>query len=151
MIDGVVISRPPVFRDERGAVLRMLRTDDPHFSGFGEVYFSVVNPGVVKGWRRHREMTMTLAVPAGRVLLVLYDDRPDSPSHGAVQEVSFGPDEHLVVTVPPGVWNGFMGTGDEPSLVTNCASILHRPDESDRLELSDPAIPYRWPASGTGR
>ena len=49
MIDGVVITPLKQIRDERGAVLHMLRTDAPHFAGFGEVYFSVVNPGVIKG------------------------------------------------------------------------------------------------------
>jgi dTDP-4-dehydrorhamnose 3,5-epimerase len=145
MIDGVVVTRPPVFRDERGSVLRMLRTDDAAFAGFGEVYFSTVNPGVVKGWKLHREMTMTLAVPIGRVLLVLFDDRADSPTRGQVQEIAMGPEAYQTVTVPPMVWNGFMGLAEAPSLVCNCASILHRPDESDKRDIGDPTIPYRWP------
>lgn len=148
MIHGVVVDRPKVFRDDRGAVMRMLRADDPHFAGFGEVYFSLVNPSVIKGWKRHREMTMALSVPSGKVLLVLYDDRPGSETFGSIQQVTLSPEDHCVVMIPPMVWNGFMGLGDGVSVVTNCASISHRPDEADTRDLRDPAIPFQWPASG---
>ena len=145
MIDGVVISRPKVFADQRGSTMRMLRIDDPHFVEFGEVYFSTVKPGAVKGWKRHREMTMTLAAPIGRVLLVLYDDRPASSTRNEVQEIELGPHDYKVITIPPMLWNAFMGLGDSPSILTNCASIPHRSDEADGRDVDDPAIPYCWP------
>ena len=53
--------------DERGAVLHMLREDDPAFERFGEIYFSLVYPGVVKGWHLHKRMTLNYAVPIGMV------------------------------------------------------------------------------------
>ena len=56
----------------------MLRADDPHFIDFGEIYFTSIYPGVVKGWHRHREMTLNYACIFGRIKLVLYDDRPGS-------------------------------------------------------------------------
>ena len=31
----------------------MLRADDPHFLQFGEIYFTSVYEGVVKGWHKH--------------------------------------------------------------------------------------------------
>jgi dTDP-4-dehydrorhamnose 3,5-epimerase len=144
MIDGVVISHPKVVVDRRGAVMRILRTDDPHFCGFGEVYFSIVNPGIVKGWKRHRNMTMTLSVPVGRILLILYDDRPESLTKGDVQEVELGPHDYKVVTVPPMLWASFMGMDDRPSLLTNCASIPHTPEEADDRNVDDPMFPYHW-------
>ncbi len=56
--------------------------------GFGEIYFSTVYRGVVKGWHRHREMTLNYACIHGRIKLVLYDDREGSPTarrdHGAL-------------------------------------------------------------------
>lgn len=149
MIEGVVSFRPLVHVDARGSVMRMLRTDDPQYAGFGEIYFSTVNPGIVKGWKRHREMTMTLATPAGRILLVLYDDREGSPTVGTIQEFELGPHDYQVVTVPPMLWNGFMGLGEQPSIVANCASIRHRPDEADSCDTGNAIIPYRWPAPGS--
>lgn len=140
MIDGVVITPLKQIRDERGAVLHMLRTDAPHFAGFGEVYFSIVNPGVIKGWRRHTEMTMSLTVPKGQVKLVLAD------GGGAVQEIVLGEDEvdYQLVTVPPMVWNGFQCISSEPAIIANCASIPHAPDEAERIPLDSSEIEYSW-------
>ena len=81
-IDGVRVTPLRRIPDERGAVLHMLREDDEHFERFGEIYFSTVYPGVVKGWHLHREMTLNYAVPMGMVKLVCYDDREGSPTRG---------------------------------------------------------------------
>lgn len=37
--------------DDRGKVMHMLRCDDPWFEKFGEIYFSVVYPGVWSGFK----------------------------------------------------------------------------------------------------
>jgi dTDP-4-dehydrorhamnose 3,5-epimerase len=144
-IDGLLLTPLRQIPDERGRVLHMLRATDPHFSGFGEIYFSVVNRGAVKAWKRHRRMTLNLACPQGEVRLVIYDDRAESPSRGALQEVTLGPRNYQLATIPPLLWTGFQGLAEEPSIVANCASIPHDPTESDRLDPRDDSIPYRWP------
>ena len=63
-IDGVLVTPLARIADERGTILHMLRADDPHFIGFGEIYFSTVHPGAIKGWHIHREMTLNYAVPS---------------------------------------------------------------------------------------
>ena len=130
--------------DERGAVLHMLREDSPVFERFGEIYFSLVYPGVIKGWHRHSRMTLNYAVPAGMVKLVCYDDRPGSPSQGVVQELHIGELNYALVTVPPMVWNGFKGEGVGPALVANCATRPHDPAEIERLDPIQNDIPYDW-------
>jgi dTDP-4-dehydrorhamnose 3,5-epimerase len=152
VIDGVLMHRLERIRDERGEVLHMLRRDDPHFERFGEIYFSVVNPRVVKGWHLHQAMTLNYAVPWGEIRLVLYDARPASPTRGGIQEIHLGASDYQLVRVPPGVWNGFLGLGDRPSLVANCASDPHDPAEIVRKDPRTADIPYDWgeisPASG---
>ena len=41
MIDGVQIHPLRQIPDERGKIMHMLRSDAPHFQGFGEIYFSM--------------------------------------------------------------------------------------------------------------
>ena len=130
--------------DERGAVFHMLREDSPAFERFGEIYFSMVYPGVVKGWHVHKRMTLNYAVPVGMVKLVCYDDRADSPSKGSLLEIHLGELNYCLVTIPPLVWNGFKGEGSGPALVANCATIPHDPDEIERLDPFDNEIPYDW-------
>jgi dTDP-4-dehydrorhamnose 3,5-epimerase len=144
MIEGVGIRPLLQIPDERGKVMRMLRTSDPDFQEFGEVYFSVVFPGAIKGWHLHRRMIINYAVPFGRVKLVLFDDRPSSPTRGQLQEIFLGPDAYQLVTVPPFVWNGFKGYGTTEAIVCNCASIVHDPDEIERLDPFTDRIPYDW-------
>ena len=130
--------------DERGAILHMLRADDEAFERFGEIYFSLVYPGVVKGWHIHKRVTLNYAVPVGMVKLVCYDDRDGSPTRGTVQELHLGELNYALVTVPPMVWNGFKGEGTKPAFVANCATEPHDPDEITRMDPFGGGIPYDW-------
>jgi dTDP-4-dehydrorhamnose 3,5-epimerase len=133
-----------VLADERGAVMHMLRADAAHFTGFGEIYFSLVNPSAIKAWHRHDRMVLNYAVPRGRVRLVVYDDRLGSPTRHAVMTIETGETSYRLITIPPGTWSGFIGLGDTPSLVANCASLPHDESELDRRPCDDPSIPYDW-------
>ena len=141
MINGVVITPLKQIRDERGAVFHMLRRDADHFADFGEVYFSVINPGVTKGWRKHTEMISSLCCVQGKAKLVLM-----SEESGEVVEITIGadPEDYKLVTIPPGVWSAFACIGDEPAMIANCASILHRADEAETRALDNPPLPYEW-------
>jgi dTDP-4-dehydrorhamnose 3,5-epimerase len=130
--------------DERGCIMHMLRADAPHFSQFGEIYFSAVYPGAIKAWHIHKEMTLNYAVIVGMVKLVLFDDRPPSPTRGSLMELFVGEQNYHLVTVPPLVWNGFKGCGRQMSIVANCATHPHRPDEIERDDPRTPRIPYDW-------
>ena len=145
VIDGVKITPLKRFGDDRGMIMHMMRCDWEVFEDFGEVYFSTVNPGVVKGWKRHKRMIQNYAVPMSNVKFVLDDDREGSPSAGEVQEVVLGENHYVLLTLPPMIWYGFASTDDTPAMIANCASIPHDPEESEDMDLSNPAIPYAWP------
>ncbi|MGV8120913.1 MAG: dTDP-4-dehydrorhamnose 3,5-epimerase family protein [Candidatus Xenobiia bacterium LiM19] len=144
MIDGVKVKPLRQILDERGKVMHMLRCDDPGFAGFGEIYFSCIYSGAIKGWHIHRKMILNYAVPYGNIKLVLYDDRPDSPTKGELQEFFLGPDNYCLITIPSRVWNGFKGIGIPMSILANCSSMKHDPDEIERMDPFDPKIPYDW-------
>jgi dTDP-4-dehydrorhamnose 3,5-epimerase len=144
MIEGVQVIPLRRIPDERGTVMHMLRSTDPHFTQFGEIYFSTVYPGVVKGWHRHREMTLNYACVSGRIKLVLYDDRPSSSTKGELVEVFLGPDNYSLVIIPPCVWNGFKGMSEPQAIVANCATHSHDPARSERRDPFDRSIPYDW-------
>ena len=144
MIDGVEVIPLKQIPDERGKIMHMLRSDDPHFEQFGEIYFSVVYPGVIKGWHIHREMTLNYACVYGTIKLVLYDDREGSRTRGQLQELFIGESNYALVKIPHGVWNGFKGVGTVAAIVANCSTIPHDPQEIDRLDPFDSSIPYDW-------
>lgn len=144
MIDGVVLTPLRQIFDERGKVMHMLREDSPIFSRFGEIYFSCTHPGVVKAWHLHKEMTLNYAVIFGEIKFVLFDDREDSLTRGMVQELFISPENYLLVTVPPRIWNGFKSVGTQTAIVANCATLPHHADEIERRPAFDPSIPYQW-------
>lgn len=144
MIIGVTIIPLRQIPDERGKIMHMLRCDAPHFQQFGEIYFSCVYPGAIKAWHMHKEMTLNYAVVHGMIKFVLYDDRPDSPTRGEVQEIFMGEQNYCLVTVPPMVWNGFKGIGDKMAIVANCPTHPHLPGEIERMDPFTNHIPYKW-------
>ena len=144
IIQGVQVIPLRRIPDERGTICHMLKCTDPHFIQFGEIYFSTVYPGVIKGWHKHREMTLFYACILGRIKLVLYDERGDSPTHGSLMEVFLGPDNYALVIIPPEVWNGFKGMSEPYAMVANCCTHPHDPARSVRLDPFDNHIPYNW-------
>lgn len=133
MIDGVKIIPLTQIPDERGSVRHMLRADDPWFEKFGEIYFSTVYPGKTKGFHCHKEMTLNYAVIVGTIKLVLWDGRENSPTKGQTYEIYLGQCNYSLVQIPPGIWNGFIGTGTEEAIVANCATLPYSEDEIMRI------------------
>ena len=146
MIDGVKVIPLRQIADERGKIMHMLKSTDPHFEKFGEIYFSCAWPGAIKAWHLHKTMTLNYAVVSGMIKLVLYDKRPKSPTKGEVMELFIGQDNYCLVIVPPGVVNGFKAYGDasRPAIVANCATEPHSPDEITRIDPFSKDIPYKW-------
>ena len=144
MIDGVTVKPLRRIPDERGYIMHMLRSDDPSFQKFGEIYFSTIYPDVIKAWHLHKLMTLNYAVVSGMIKLVLHDDRAHSPTKGETQELYIGDQNYQLVTIPPLVWNGFKGTGTNIAIVANCATLAHDPDEIVRKSPFDSSIDYDW-------
>jgi dTDP-4-dehydrorhamnose 3,5-epimerase len=144
MIQGVqVIPKKKLF-DDRGAIFHMLRKDDPEFQKFGEIYFSKIHPGVIKAWHHHSRMALNYLVVNGSIQLGLWDGRKESPTFGKQQTIYLDEQNSQLVVVPPGVWNGFKGLGPTSSLVANCATEPHDPEEITRKAFDDPSFGYDW-------
>ena len=122
----------------------MLRSDSTLFIRFGEIYFSSVNSGSVKAWKRHFKMTQHLTVPIGMIKLVLYDNRENSSTSGKIETLEIGEDNYCLVKIPPMLWYGFQGISSMPALIANCTDIPHDPDEVERCAPFDKTIPYIW-------
>ena len=144
MIDGVVVEKLAIIKDDRGSVMRMIRKDSPLFGGCGEIYFSQVNLGAVKAWKKHLRMTQLFAVPSGNIKLVIYDDRESSSTKGQISEIECGEDNYCLVKIPPMLWYGFKGLSAASALIVNCADIVHDPDEIMRCPPDHSSIPYEW-------
>jgi dTDP-4-dehydrorhamnose 3,5-epimerase len=144
-IEGVIIQTLKQVNDKRGSVLHMLKNDSSLFKQFGEVYFSEIHSGLVKAWKQHKKQSQNLAVPLGLIRLVIYDDRLNSNSHGKIVEYKIGrPEYYRLVHIPPMLWYGFQGIGDQTSMIANCTDRSHDPEEMESLSADATQIPYQW-------
>lgn len=145
-IDGVVLKSLRVIPDERGWLMEILRSDDELFTQFGQVYLTTAYPGVVKAWHYHKKQTDNFTCVHGMMKVVLYDARPDSPTHGALMELFVGEKNPMLVSVPPGVYHGFKAVGTETAFFVSVPTLPYNyadPDEF-RLDPDSDEIPYDW-------
>ena len=143
-IEGVKIIALRQIPDERGKIMHMLRCNDPHFEKFGEIYFSVAYPGVIKGWHLHTKQTQFYAVISGMIKLVLFDERNDSKTKGELMEIFTGEDNYQLIRIPVGVVNGYKTIGTKPAIVANCATEPHETNEMKRYDPLSSHIQYNW-------
>lgn len=141
-IEGVILTPLKKISHPRGDVFHSMKKSDNGYAGFGEAYFSTINDGEVKGWNRHKRMTLNLIVPMGEVTFVIYDDRKESRSKGKFFKATISYTNYQRLTVPPGLWMAFKGKSNDINLVLNIADIEHDPDEIDRLDLEQ--VDYNW-------
>ena len=144
MFDGVNIINLRKIPDERGCIFHMLRVDDAHFSKFGEIYFSLAYPGVIKGWHLHTKQTQNYAVIKGMIKLVLFDSRENSPTYRKIYELFIGEQDYKLVTIPPGIINGYKCIGNDECIVANCSDMPYTNGEMLRYDPFGERIPYEW-------
>jgi len=137
MIEGVTITPLQIISIQVGDVMHGMKNDDVGFSGFGEAYFSLINSGAIKGWKRHREMVCNFIVPSGKIKVVVFDDKI-----GHFDEFILSPQSYYRLTIPPNLWVAFQGIDEAASLLLNIASIRHDPTEVDNKKLD--TIRYNW-------
>ena len=142
MIEGVIVSPLKVIDVKGGNVLHAIKASDSEYKGFGEASFSMIEKGIIKGWKRHKEMTLNLIVPIGAIRFVLFDSRDNSVTTGKYFEVNLSLEHYNRLTIPPMVWMGFQGLEEGFSMLLNIANIPHSQSEVEQKELDE--IYFDW-------
>lgn len=148
MIEGVTVYPASYYYDERGSIYRYMRVDDIYYPGsFGEVYFSTVNPGFVKGWHMHTRQTLHFKCIKGIALLGLVRD---TGGHVETQRMRLGPKlstDDVLVVIEPGLWVGFRAApaySDRGVIMVNFTSEPHDPNEIERRPPDYYAAHFDW-------
>jgi len=97
-----------------------------------QINYSVLYPGIVKAWHRHKYQDDYFCVIKGNAQVGIVQD--DTPLPGLVQAEKFYMGEHnpSILHIPAGEWHGLTVVGTEPAgllyLVTNEYNTA-KPDE----------------------
>jgi dTDP-4-dehydrorhamnose 3,5-epimerase len=149
-IEGMEFRRIGKFGDERGWVRELFRSDDAKASLLPAMcYASLTRPGVTRGPHEHSAQTDWFCFfGPSNFLVVLWDNRLDSPTYNRRMRMIFGEDASHSLIVPPGVVHGYRNVGDCDGLVINLPNRLYM--GSGRLEPvdeirheSDPKSPFK--------
>lgn len=147
LISGVQIKLLKVIPDERGRLTEILRSDEPIFERFGQIYVTTAEPGIVKAWHYHKLQTDHWVCLAGRALVGLWDDRSSSATRGRVNEFWMTLEDPFLIKIPVGVYHGFKGADlARETMILNIPTFPYNyatPDEY-RHDPFDPAIPFDW-------
>jgi dTDP-4-dehydrorhamnose 3,5-epimerase len=133
-MDGVTLTPLKKITHPKGDIFHAMKASDDGFFGFGEAYFSTVNQGEVKGWKKHTEMTLNLVVVTGEIEFVVYDDN-------SFYSVKLSKNNYQRLTVEPGLWLAFRGVSAE-NMLLNLASIEHNTNESENVDMY--GFDYNW-------
>jgi len=97
-----------------------------------EVYATTIRRGVVKGWHKHKSLTVRYVPLVGEVRIVLLDAR----ECGDKRDFVMGARNYVRVTIPPGVWIACQALTEEAMLL-NVADEMHVPSEMERRNPRD--------------
>ena len=144
-LEGVVAAPAVVHADHRGTLMEAVNFDDPFWEEpVVYAYAFTVAPGRIKGWGMHKRQTDRYVALAGRLRVVLYDGRPDSPTFQDFAEFSFADEAPGFLRIPPGVWHADQNVGEIPCRVLNFPTRAYDRDAPDKYRI-DPAwgeIPF---------
>lgn len=147
VMNGVFVTPLKQIYHPKGNIFHAMKCLDIGYNGFGEAYFSTIKKGQIKAWKKHLSMTLNLVCISGSIHFVLYDGRRNSKSFGKIMEVILSPssvDNYNRLTIPPGIWMGFVGISDEHNILLNLADILHDPTEQINISIEESDIEFDW-------
>ncbi|PQJ21106.1 dTDP-4-dehydrorhamnose 3,5-epimerase family protein [Tenacibaculum sp. SG-28] len=133
-IEGVILTDLKRIPHPKGDIYHGLKKNEDSFNGFGESYFSFINYGEIKAWKRHFKMICNIVVPIGKIEFALYDLREKSATKGKFMKIELGEENYKRITIPPGIWYGFKGLGSN-NMLHNLANIEHDPEEQENVKI----------------
>ncbi len=150
-LEGLLVIRPRVFRDARGAFHETWNQARYLESGlsvsFVQDNVSISRRGVLRGLHAQRaphEQGKLVTVLHGRAFDVAVDIRTGSPTYGQWHSIELDAGAGTQFYIPPGFLHGFVALEDDTVFSYKCTS-LYRPDAEFSVRWDDPLLGISWP------
>jgi dTDP-4-dehydrorhamnose 3,5-epimerase len=149
LIHGVIIRPAVTLADDRGTLCEILNPAwNVHPAPLTYVYQFTIRPGKIKGWHVHHLHDDRIFISQGEVRVVLYDDRPDSPTYRMINEI-YRTDRHRsLMIIPAFVFHAHQNIGVSDALLISSPTRTYNHADPDvfRLPIENDYIPYRFEA-----
>ena len=142
IINGLKIFHEKIIFHEKGDIYHIIKKNSIGYDNFGEVYSSRIIYNDIKAWKKHNEMICNFVVIHGKIKLVVYDGRENSQTNNIFNEFILSKDNYLRITIPHGLWYGFMGLARTENILLNFSNIIHDPNEQENKEIN--FLNYNW-------
>jgi len=147
LIDGVVIQPATSHVDDRGTLCEIFSPyRAPHPAPLVYVYQFTIRPGKIKGWHVHHLHDDRIFISQGHVKVVLYDDRPQSPTYRMINEIYRSELDRNVMVIPAYVFHAHQNVGSTDALFVSMPSRPYQHDDPDvyRFPIDTDQIPYKF-------
>ena len=147
-IAGVVLEPQPLWPDDRGYFLEVIRMGRGMVAGYPaastQVSAALSYPGTIKAFHYHVHQTDCWVPVAGMLQVALVDLRKDSRTFGVRNTLYIGVLRPWKVIVPPGVAHGYKVIGTEPAVLVYVTDRFYDPNDEGRIPYNEPSINYDW-------
>jgi dTDP-4-dehydrorhamnose 3,5-epimerase len=149
-LEGVLLLKPRVFRDERGFFLETFNRRIFQEHGLPEDFLqdnaSRSSGNVVRGihLQSPHAQGKLIRVARGRVFDVVVDLRPGSSTFGAWIGVTLDDENCHQLWIPPGFGHGFATLTESVDFMYKCTEFYH-PECEVCVRWDDPDLAIRWP------
>tara|TARA_B110000444_G_C18681865_1_gene520134 strand:+ start:155 stop:697 length:543 start_codon:yes stop_codon:yes gene_type:complete len=149
-IEGLLLIRPKIFRDERGYFFESWSKDTFERNGldfnFVQDNQSLSSKGVLRGLHFQNppfSQGKLVRVIKGAILDVSVDIRKDSPTYGQYFSVELSEDNKTIFWIPPGFAHGFLTLEDNTIVTYKCTGIYNAASEAS-LIWDDATLNIDW-------
>jgi dTDP-4-dehydrorhamnose 3,5-epimerase len=151
-LPGVLLLKPPVFRDERGFFRETWRAERYAAAGIPDRFVqdnvSLSTRGVLRGlhFQEPSPQGKLVSVLRGEVWDVAVDVRVGSPTFGRWAGYTLSDENGWQLWVPEGFAHGFVVTSAEALFSYKCTDV-YRPEAESTLLWNDPDLAIEWPGA----
>jgi len=144
LIDGVAVRRTSIQEYEHGITSEIFSDAwNIDSAPVRHISQSMVRAGHVKGWVYHKLTVDRLTAICGSFKFVLWDIRPQSPTHGMVNEIFLSERNRGLLSIPTYVVHAVQNIGDTDATFVNLPTLPYNHADPDKYRIDDPAsVPY---------
>ena len=148
LIDGVKVQPYPLWPDDRGYFLEVIRLGHgmaAHYSPeTTQVSAALSYPDTIKAFHYHQHQTDFWVPVMGMFQVALVDFRKDSKTFGLKNTLYVGALRPWQILIPPGVGHGYKVIGTSPAMLVYVTNKFYNPKDEGRIAYNDPQIQYDW-------
>lgn len=139
-VDDANISVPRLYDDDRArrACDVLGFTGDGTVKMEGDINITWAYPERIVAWHRHRLQTDHWFVIKGYLKVGLLDD------DGNVRWVYLGENDRRVLSIPPGIWHGYMVLGEQEAVLMYYITSKYNENDPDEERLSIEEAGVDW-------